>query len=151
MLVTSAIIHIRWRVALTELPPVFTPSGRKGLAVQACCRIFYASGSVLHMEADKTCVMQGHHCEHARTREAEGSAVQQSHCLALNVGAEEKWIRSSLKRALQGQLLGLGLFWLVHCKKKWLQKVFRLLHLPLSFLPIIVHSVIHNDKVKTSF
>lgn len=102
--VTSAIIHIRWRVALTEFLLVFTPNGRNGLAVHVCRRIFYARGNVLHTEADKTCLVQGHHCEHARTREEEGSAVQQRYCLALNMGAEEKWIRSSLKRALQGQL-----------------------------------------------
>lgn len=71
MLVTSAIIHIHWRTALTELPLVFTPNGRNGLAVHACLRFVYARGSVLHMEADKACLVHGHHCEHARTQEAE--------------------------------------------------------------------------------
>lgn len=46
------------------------------LAVHTCRQIFYARGSVLHMVVDKTCLVEGHHCGHARTRE--GSAAHKA-------------------------------------------------------------------------
>lgn len=71
MIVTSAIIHIRWRTALTALFLVFAPNGRNGLAVHTCRQIFCARSSALHMEGDKACLVPRHYCEHAKTRKAE--------------------------------------------------------------------------------
>lgn len=87
---------------MTELSLVFTPNGRDGLAVHACRQVFYARGRVLHMEADKACLVHGHHCEHARTREAE--RTQSNEAIAWLWEREwewvlkKKWMRSSLKR-----------------------------------------------------
>lgn len=55
----------------STLAGVYTKWQEWALAVHTCRRIFSARGSVLHMEADKGCLVPSHHCEHARTRKAE--------------------------------------------------------------------------------
>lgn len=86
MIVTCAIKHMHWRMALTELSLLLaerpkrlgSPHMRADLFCQRQC-------------ADKACLVPSHHCGHARTRKAE-DAVQQSHYLALVllVGATEE-------------------------------------------------------------
>ena len=55
----------------STLTGVYTKWQEWALAVHTCRWIFRARGSVLHMEADKGCLVPSHHCEHARTRKAE--------------------------------------------------------------------------------
>lgn len=86
MIVTCAIKHVQWRMALTELLLLLTERPKRlgsprvpaDLSCQRQC-------------ADKACLVPSHHCGHARTRKAE-DAVQQSHYLALVllVGATEE-------------------------------------------------------------
>lgn len=92
MIVTCAIKHIHWRLALTELSLLLTEwpkwLGSPHMPADLFCQ---------RQCADKACLVPSHHCGHARTRKAE-DAVQQSHYLALVplVGAlEEELHRAS--------------------------------------------------------
>lgn len=77
MIVTCAIKHVQWRMALTELSLLLTESpkwlGSPHMPADLFCQ---------RQCADKACLVPSHHCGHARTRKAE-DAVQQSHYLAL--------------------------------------------------------------------
>lgn len=85
-IVTCAIKHMHWRLALTERSLLLAERpkrlGSPHMPADRFCQ---------RQCADKACLVLSHHCGHARTRKAE-DAVQQSHYLALVllVGATEE-------------------------------------------------------------